>query len=453
MSYNRTTAEYQQLDAQHHLHPFTDFKDLLEKGSRIVVKAEGPYIYDSEGNKILDGMAGLWCCNLGYGRQEIVDAVNQQLQELPYYNNFFQCSHPPAVELSKLLTDIAPEHMNNVFYTNSGSEANDTVIRMVHRYWDLKEQPQRKTIIARNNGYHGSTIAAGSLGGMSGMHKQYATLPGIEHIDQPYWFGEGGDLSPEEFGLQTAQKLEAKIQQLGADQVGAFIAEPIQGAGGVIIPPTSYWPEIQRICNEYGVLLVCDEVICGFGRTGEWFGSDYFNIKPDLMPFAKGVTNGYQPLGGVLVGDRVADVLKSGGGEFTHGFTYSGHPASCAAAIATIKSLRDEKIIDNVKNNTGPYLQQRLAELKDHPLVGEVRCIGFIMAIELVKDKASRERYDEELGAGSLCRDACVANGLIMRAVGDTMVMSPPLTLSKEQIDELVSKARAALDDTATALA
>lgn len=453
MSYNRTTAEYQQLDAKHHLHPFTDFKDLVEKGSRIVVKAEGPYIYDSEGNKILDGMAGLWCCNLGYGRQEIVDAVNQQLQELPYYNNFFQCSHPPAVELSKLLTDIAPEHMNNVFYTNSGSEANDTVIRMVHRYWDLKEQPQRKTIIARNNGYHGSTIAAGSLGGMGGMHKQYATLPGIEHIDQPYWFGEGGDLSPEEFGLQTAQKLEAKIQQLGADQVGAFIAEPIQGAGGVIIPPATYWPEIQRICNEYGVLLVCDEVICGFGRTGEWFGSDYFNIKPDLMPFAKGVTNGYQPLGGVLVGDRVADVLKSGGGEFTHGFTYSGHPASCAAAIATIKSLRDEKIIDNVKNNTGPYLQQRLAELSDHPLVGEVRCIGFIMAIELVKDKASRTRYDEELGAGSLCRDACVANGLIMRAVGDTMVMSPPLTLTKEQIDELVSKARAALDDTAKALA
>lgn len=453
MTEMRSTAEWQALDAKHHLHPFTDFKELLEKGSRIIVKAEGSYIYDSEGNKILDGMAGLWCCNLGYGRQEIVDAVSQQLVELPFYNNFFQCSHPPSIELSRLITEIAPEHMNNVFYTNSGSEANDTVIRLIHRFWDLNDQPQRKTIIARKNGYHGSTIAAGSLGGMSGMHKQYATLPGIEHIDQPYWFGEGGDMDPAEFGLKVARQLESKIDELGAENVGAFIAEPIQGAGGVIVPPETYWPEIARICKDKGILLVCDEVICGFGRTGEWFGSDYFGVEPDLIPFAKGVTNGYQPLGGVLVADRVANVLKAGGGEFTHGFTYSGHPASCAAAIATIKSLRDEKHIDRVREETGPYLQQRWAELAEHPLVGEARGVGFVAALELVKDKAKRERFDEELGAGGLCRDACVEVGLVMRAVGDTMIIAPPLTLSKEQIDELVDKAKQALDITAKQLA
>lgn len=448
----KTTAQLQALDAKHHLHPFTDFKELVEKGSRIIVKADGVYIYDSEGEKILDGMSGLWCCNLGYGRKEIVEAVNQQLQELPYYNNFFQCSHPPAIELSSLLCEVAPAQMNNVFYTNSGSEANDTNIRMIHRYWDLKEQPQRKTIISRKNAYHGSTIAAASLGGMDGMHKQFTTMGGVEFIDQPYWFGEGGDTDKEEFGLQVARQLEAKIDELGADNVAAFIAEPIQGAGGVIVPPASYWPEIQRICNDKGILLVCDEVICGFGRTGEWFASTYFGVTPDLITFAKGVTNGYQPLGGVLVSDRVASVLKSGGGEFTHGFTYSGHPASCAAAIATIKTLRDEKIIDNVKNETGEYLQQRWNELADHPIVGETRGVGFVAALELVKDKNSRERYDEDCTAGAACRDACVANGLVMRAVGDTMIIAPPLTMTKAQIDELVEKAKLALDATAKQL-
>ncbi|MCV6613882.1 MAG: aspartate aminotransferase family protein [Cellvibrionaceae bacterium] len=452
-AHDRSTAQWQQLDAQHHLHPFTDFKELADKGSRIIVKAEGAYIYDSEGNKLLDGMAGLWCCNLGYGRQDIVDAVSAQLQQLPFYNNFFQCSHPPAIELSRLLTEVAPAHMNNVFYTNSGSEANDTVIRLIHRYWDLQEQPQRKTIISRKNAYHGSTVAAGSLGGMNGMHKQYATLPGIEHIDQPYWFGEGGDMNPAEFGLAAARQLEAKIDELGADKVAAFIAEPIQGAGGVIIPPETYWPEISRICKDKGILLVCDEVICGFGRTGEWFGSNYFGVEPDLIPFAKGVTNGYQPLGGVLVSDRVANVLKAGGGEFTHGFTYSGHPASCAAAIAVIKALKEEGHIERVREQTGPYLQQRLAELAEHPLVGEVRGAGFVAAIELVKDKAKRQRFEEDDGVGGICRDACIAAGLVMRAVGDTMIISPPLTLDKAQIDELVDKARAALDATAAQLA
>lgn len=446
------TTQLQTLDRAHYLHPFTDFKELGEKGTRLITRAEDAYIFDEQNNPILDGMSGLWCCNLGYSRKEIAEAVSRQLNELPYYNSFFQCAHTPAIELAKELASIAPVHMNNVFYTSSGSEANDTVVRMVQRYWDLKGQPERKTIISRHNGYHGSTIAGASLGGMGFMHKQFTQLPNIEHIAQPYWFAEGGDMDKAEFGLQTARALEEKIQELGANKVAAFIAEPIQGAGGVIVPSETYWPEIQRICDQYDILLITDEVICGFGRTGEWFGADYFNVKPDLMPFAKAVTNGYQPLGGVMVGDRVANVLKTGEGEFAHGYTYSGHPAACAAALATIKILKEEKILERVKNETGPYLQKRWAELAEHPIVGETRGVGFVAALELVKDKNTRERYDSDATAGATCRDACIANGLVMRAVGDAMIIAPPLILSIEQIDELIDKAKRALDQTAETL-
>ncbi|MEH6548420.1 MAG: aspartate aminotransferase family protein [Pseudomonadales bacterium] len=442
------TQNLQQLDREHHLHPFTDFHELAEKGSRIIVKADGAYIYDSEGNKILDGMSGLWTCALGYGRTEIADAVYQQLQELPYYNTFFQCAHPASIELAQELTSIAPAHMNNVFFTSSGSEANDTNIRLVLRYWALQDQPERKIIIGRKNGYHGSTIAAASLGGMNGMHKQFNPMPDIEHVDQPYFFGEGGDLSEDEFGLKAAQSLEAKILEVGAENVAAFIAEPVQGAGGVVIPPATYWPEIQRICNEYGILLIVDEVICGFGRTGEWFGSDTFGIKPDLITFAKAVTNGYQPLGGVLVGDRVADVLKADGGEFTHGYTYSGHPAACAAALAVLRIYKEDKIIERVKE-ISPYFCERLKSLADHPLVGEVRAMGMFGAIELVKNKETRERFDSDGATGALCRDYCVDGGVILRGVGESLITAPPLTITRDQIDELVEKARSALDSAA----
>ncbi len=440
------TADLQAIDTAHFLHPFTDFKDLGQKGSRIISKAEGAYIYTSEGQKLLDGMSGLWCCNLGYSQQSITDAVAAQLQELPYYNSFFQCSHPPAIELASELAKITPEHINNVFYTNSGSEGNDTIIRLIRRYWDLKEQPNKRYIISRDNAYHGSTIAAASLGGMDFMRKQFNVLPDIVHVDQPYWYAEGGDLSPEEFGVKAAQSLEAKILELGVDNVAAFIAEPIQGAGGVIIPPDSYWPEVKKILAKYDILFVSDEVIFGFGRTGKMFGCDYYDTKPDFINFAKAVTNGYQPLGGVMIGDKVADVLKSDGGEFGHGFTYSGHPAACAAALATLKIMRDENIVDNVANNTGPYFQGRFEEVNDHPLVGETRSLGLVGAIELVKDKATRERYSSDGDAGALCRDASLANDLVMRATGDTMIIAPPLIVTKEQIDELIDKARAALD-------
>ncbi|UIP85808.1 aspartate aminotransferase family protein [Pseudomonas phenolilytica] len=442
------TLHWQALSRDHHLPPFTDYKALNAKGTRIITKASGVYLWDSEGHKILDAMAGLWCVNVGYGREELVEAAAKQMRELPYYNLFFQTAHPPAVALAKAIADIAPAGMNHVFFTGSGSEANDTVLRMVRHYWAIKGQPAKKVIIGRWNGYHGSTIAGASLGGMKAMHEQGdGPIPGIEHIDQPYWFGEGGDMSPEEFGVRIADQLEQKILEVGEDKVAAFIAEPIQGAGGVIIPPESYWPRVKEILARYDILFIADEVICGFGRTGEWFGSDYYGFEPDLMPIAKGLTSGYIPMGGVVVRDEVVRTLNEGG-EFYHGFTYSGHPVAAAVALENIRILREEKIVERVKTKTAPYLQSRWQELAEHPLVGEARGVGMLGALELVKNKKTRERF-AEAGVGMRCREHCFRNGLVMRAVGDTMIVSPPLVIAEGEIDELIGKVRLCLDATA----
>lgn len=450
-SNNPQTREWQALSNDHHLAPFSDFKQLKVKGPRIITKAHGVYLWDSEGNKILDGMAGLWCVAIGYGRDELADAAAKQMKELPYYNLFFQTAHPPVLELAKVISDIAPAGMNHVFFTGSGSEGNDTMLRMVRHYWAIKGQPNKKTIISRKNGYHGSTVAGASLGGMTYMHEQGdLPIPGITHIAQPYWYGEGGDMSPEEFGVWAANQLEEKILEVGVDNVGAFIAEPIQGAGGVIVPPETYWPRIKEILAKYDILFVADEVICGFGRTGEWFGSDFYDLKPHMMTIAKGLTSGYIPMGGLIVHDDVVAVLNEGG-DFNHGFTYSGHPVAAAVALENIRILRDEKIVNRVHEETAPYLQKRLRELADHPLVGEVRGVGMLGAIELVQDKATRKRY-EGRGVGMICRTFCFDNGLIMRAVGDTMIISPSLVISKSEIDELVTKARQCLDLTLAAL-
>ncbi len=448
---NAKTREWQALSRDHHLPPFTDYKQLNEKGARIITKAEGVYIWDSEGNKILDAMAGLWCVNVGYGREELVQAATRQMRELPFYNLFFQTAHPPVVELAKAIADVAPEGMNHVFFTGSGSEANDTVLRMVRHYWATKGQPQKKVVIGRWNGYHGSTVAGVSLGGMKALHEQGDfPIPGIVHIAQPYWYGEGGDMSPDEFGVWAAEQLEKKILEVGEENVVAFIAEPIQGAGGVIVPPDTYWPKIREILAKYDILFIADEVICGFGRTGEWFGSQYYGNAPDLMPIAKGLTSGYIPMGGVVVRDEIVEVLNQGG-EFYHGFTYSGHPVAAAVALENIRILREEKIIEKVKAETAPYLQKRWQELADHPLVGEARGVGMVAALELVKNKKTRERFTDK-GVGMLCREHCFRNGLIMRAVGDTMIISPPLVIDPSQIDELITLARKCLDQTAAAV-
>lgn len=453
-SKQQNTARWKADDNRHFMHPFTDTRDLAEKGgARIITRAEGVYIHDSEGNRILDGMAGLWCVNLGYGRQELVDAAAEQMKELPYYNSFFQCTHPPAIELARVLSELAPGNFHHVFFTGSGSEANDTQIRLVRRYWALQGEPERMTIIARKNAYHGSTLGGASLGGMSPMHEQMVLpVPGIEHIEQPYYFELGQGMPEDEFGLQQARLLEEKILEIGPEKVAAFIGEPVQGAGGVIIPPETYWPEIQRICDKYSILLIADEVITAFGRLGEWFASPRFGIRPDLITFAKGVTSGYLPLGGTLVGDRVAQTVIEKGGEFAHGYTYSGHPAACAVALETLRIMQREAIVERVREETAPYFGQRWGRLAEHPLIGEARSLGLVGAIEIVRDKVTRERFDKDLGAGTRCRDICVDNGIVMRAVGDTMIVSPPLVIEKAQIDELVDTAWKCLDLTQQSL-
>ena len=436
--------------AAHHLPPFTDHGMLAaEGGPRIIVAAEGCRLTDSTGRTYLDGMAGLWCVNVGYGRRELAEAAYRQMLELPYYNTFFKTATPPVLDLSRKIASLLPDHINHVHFVNSGSEANDTIVRMVRHYYNLIGKPEKKVFISRHNAYHGSTMASASLGGMAPMHAQGdLPLPGFVHVMQPHWFAEGGDMTPEEFGIVAARAVEDAIHELGADRVAAFIGEPVQGAGGVVIPPRTYWPEINRICREHDILLVCDEVICGFGRTGNWFGRDTFRIEADIVPMAKGLSSGYLPIGAVAVGDKVADVLIGEGGEFFHGMTYSGHPAACAVALENIRILEDERLVERVRDDLAPYFGEALARLAGHPLVGETRSVGLLGGVELVRDKAARKRFDPLGRAGLICRDHCFELGLVMRACGDTMVLSPPFVITREEIDEIVALAGEALDRT-----
>lgn len=446
------TVDLQRLDAAHHMHPFTKGDELNAKGARVITKAKGVMLTDSEGIEILDGMAGLWCVNLGYGRTELAQAAAAQMEQLPFYNTFFQTTHPPVVALSSRIAELTPEGMNHTFFASSGSEANDTNIRLVRQYWALMGKPDKKVIISRKNGYHGSSMGSASLGGMAFMHAQGGMpIPDITHIDQPYWYAEGGDMDPAEFGLQRARLLEEEIDRLGEGNVAAFIAEPIQGAGAVIIPPETYWPKIQRICDERDILFIADEVICGFGRTGEWFGSQTLNIRPDVMTIAKGLSSGYQPIGGSVISDAVADVINSD--EFAHGYTYSGHPVACAVALENLRLLDEEGIVTRVKDEAAPHLAKKWKELADHPLVAEARSIGLMGALELSPDKANRAPFKVDAGTvGLRCRERCFANGLVMRHVGDTMIIAPPLSISNDEIDLLCARAAKALDETLAGL-
>ena len=448
-----STLHLQEMDRKFHIHPFTDTQNLANEGTLVMVKGDGIYVWDSEGKKYLDAMSGLWCVALGYGRSELADVAAQQMTQLPYYNSFFKSSVQSAISLADKLAEISPPHINHSFFTASGSEANDTVIRMVRRYWDLCGRTEKKVLISRSNAYHGSTIGGASLGGMRFMHEQGdLPIPNVVHIEQPYMFELQEEMDEAEFALLCARKLEDKIKQLGADRVAAFVAEPVQGAGGVIIPPRGYWQEVQRICRKHDVLLVVDEVICGFGRLGTWFGSDYYEVEADLMPVAKALTSGYIPLGGVLISDRVAEALIKRGKEFAHGFTYSGHPVSCAVALKNIEILENEKLINRMAEEIGPALKQKWDRLADHPIVGETRSVGGLAALELVADKKTRRRYDDKFTAGYTCRDICLNEGVIMRAVRDTMVVCPPLIITQSQLDEMVSLVRLCLDKTAARL-
>ncbi|KUJ77914.1 aminotransferase [Ruegeria marisrubri] len=441
------TAELQAIDAAHHMHPFSTNEDLAKEGVRVITRAKGVYLTDSEGEEILDAMAGLWCVNIGYGRDELAEVAARQMRELPYYNTFFKTTHVPALALANKLAELAPGDLNHVFFAGGGSEANDTNIRMVRTYWAEKGKPEKNVIISRHNAYHGSTVGSASLGGMAGMHAQGGIpIPNIHHINQPNWWAEGGDMTPEEFGLARARELEEAILELGEDRVAAFIAEPVQGAGGVIVAPDTYWPEIQRICDKYEILLIADEVICGFGRTGNWFGSQTVGIRPHIMTIAKGLSSGYAPIGGSIVCDEVAGVI--GNCEFNHGYTYSGHPVAAAVALENLRILEEEKVIDHVRNVAAPYLKEKWEALVDHPLVGEARIVGMMGSIALTPEKETRAKFASEPGTiGLITRERCFANNLVMRHVGDRMIISPPLIITRDEIDEMFVRIRKSLDE------
>lgn len=448
MPRNYDIAELKRLDVAHHLPAQQDYK-LIEDigGSRIVTHAEGCYIHDGDGNRILDGMAGLWCVNVGYGREELVEVAAEQMRELPFYNTFFKTATPATVLLAHRIAGLTGGKLQHIFFNGSGSEANDTVFRMVRHYWKLKGEPKRKIFISRWNAYHGSTVAGVSLGGMKFMHEQGdLPIPGIEHVRQPYWFGEGFDMDKREFGKLCAAAIEERILEVGPENVAAFIGEPVQGAGGVVIPPEGYWQEVEAICRKYGILLVADEVICGFGRTGEWFGHQTLGFTPDLVPMAKGLSSGYLPISATAVSSDIVDVLKTGG-DFVHGFTYSGHPVCAAVALRNIDIIEREGLVSRTRDDTGPYLAEALKRLDDHPLVGETRSIGLLGAVEIVSKKGTNERFGGKEGtAGPIVRDHCIANGLMVRGIRDTIVMCPPLTISHQQIDDLVAIIGASLD-------
>lgn len=445
----RSTRYYQTLDAAHHIHAFLDQKALNEKGALVIAKGQGLNLWDTDGKRYLDGMSGLWCTALGYGRADLNAAAARQLEELPYYNLFFHTTHPRVVELSELLFSLLPKHYSHAIYTNSGSEANEVLIRSVRRYWQVVGKPQKRIMIGRWNGYHGSTLGSTALGGMGFMHEMGGMLPDFAHIGEPYYFAEGGELSEEAFGLKAARELEAKILELGAENVAAFVAEPFQGAGGMIFPPASYWAEVQRICRQYDVLLCADEVIGGFGRTGEWFAHEHFGFQPDTLTIAKGLTSGYIPMGGLVLSKRIADALVQEGGVFAHGLTYAGHPVAAAVAIANLTALRDEKIVETVKADTGPYLQKLLREtFADHPLIGDIQGTGLVAALQFAEDKATRKRFANENDIAWHCRTAGFDEGLIIRSTLGRMIMAPALVATHAELDELVEKTKRAVDRT-----
>lgn len=447
---NYDIAELRRLDVAHHL-PAQQDHGLMQKlgGSTIITRASGCHIYDGDGRAILDGMAGLWCVQVGYGREELARAAYDQMVELPYYNTFFKTATPPAVNLAAKIASVLGGSLTHVFFNSSGSEAIDTLIRLARFYWSAKGQPERNIIIARNNAYHGSTIGGVSLGGMGPMRSQGGPLvPGFEHIMQPYAFNLGFGEDEETFCNRAVAALEERILSVGPDKVAAFIGEPVQGAGGVIIPPAGYWPKIEAVCRKYGILLICDEVICGFGRLGAWFGFQKYGVQPDLVSMAKGLSSGYLPISAVGVADHIVEVLRSYGDDFIHGYTYSGHPTCAAVALANIEIIQREGLVERVASDIGPYAQAAFASLTDHPLVGQARMTGLIGAVEIVSEPGTNHRFGGKEGkAGPIVRDVCIAHGLMVRAIRDSLVFCPPLVITHQEVDKAVGILRQALDE------
>ncbi len=433
------------LDRHHVFHPFTSIAEQQTAGPRIMTGGNGIWIRDAEGREYMDAMAGLWCVNVGYGREEIAEAMADQACRLAYYHAFMGNANEPAIRLAERLAEITPPGLDRFFFCNSGSEANDTAVKLVWYYWNLRSLPEKKKIVARRDAYHGVTLGAGSLSGLPQLHAAFdLPLPGFLHVRKPHYYREGRpDESEEAFARRLAEELDALIEAEGPETVGAFIGEPLMGAGGVIPPPQGYWQAVQPVLRHHDVLLIADEVVCGFGRLGTPFGSHRYGIEPDLMTVAKGITSGYFPVSGAVVSERVWDVLASASAErgpFAHGHTTSLHPVGAAAALANLDIIKRESLVDRAAR-LGSSLQRRLREaVADHPLVGEVRGDGLIAAVELVADRASGARFPAEEKVGMRLHRVLLEDGLISRALGDAMAFSPPLVIEGAEIEEAVQR-------------
>ena len=449
-----TNTSWSSRDAAHHLHPFTNIKRLEAEGAFVVTRGRGIYVYDEHGREYIEGMAGLWSASLGFDEPRLVEAATRQMRELPFYSTFSQKSHPAAIELAERLIAMMPVPMSQVCFSNSGSEANDTAVKLVWYYNNAIGRPKKKKIISRIKGYHGVTIAAGSLTGLPYVHEDFdLPIPNIRHADCPHFYrlGKPGE-TEEAFGLRMAESLEALIQREGPDSVAAFIAEPIQGTGGVIIPPASYFPAVQAVLRKYDVLLIADEVICGFGRTGNMFGSQTMGLQPDIITLAKALSASFLPISATVISAPIHEALRRHSDKvasFAHGFTYSGHPVCAAVALETLKIYEERDIVGHVRR-VGPRLQAGLRVLEDHPLVGEVRGIGLFAGVDLVADKASKRMFDPKLGVGVAFERAALEEGLILRGRGDTIAISPPLIITETEVDEMVARLTRALDKAAT---
>lgn len=433
--------------AQQILHPATSIHDLTENGPRIIERAQGCHIVDSTGKHYLDAVAGLWCMNIGYGRESVSQAMADASRQLAYYHTFAGTSNPPQIALAEKLASLVPDNLGHIFYGSSGSDGNDTLMKIVWYYNALRGQPEKRKIIARHHAYHGTSVATASLTGLPSFHKGFGLpIDDIEHVSTPHYYRYGhADETEWQYSQRLANELDQRIQSLGAEHVAAFIAEPVMGAGGVIPPPEGYFQSIQAVLKKHDVLLIVDEVVCGFGRLGTMFGHEHYGIQPDLMNTAKGLTSGYFPLSAVFISDTVYDVLKTGSadmGAFAHGYTYSGHPVGCAVALENLRILASEQLVENAAT-CGRYLQEQLQHaLGEHPHVGEIRGQGFIAGVQLIEERDTRKRFNPAHKMAAKVTQVCAQQGLILRPLptADTIAMSPPLTFTQDNVDELVDK-------------
>ena len=437
------TEELWRKDRDHNIHPWTNFASFKNEGSLVMSHSEGPYVYDSDGNQFIDGIGGLWCVNIGYGRDEMAEAIADQVRQIPYYSTFNHLTTPPAATLAAKLAELAPGSLNHVFFGTGGSMANDTAVRIIHFYFNRLGKKNKKKIIARTDGYHGSTYLAMSMTGVTFDHQGFDLAPDlVHHIPAPNCYRRPEGMTEEEFCDAKVADLENKILELGPENVACFIAEPIMGAGGVIVPPKGYHRKTREVCNKYEVLYISDEVVTGFGRLGHFFASEaVFDFVPDVITCAKGISSGYLPLSATILSEQIYDVIsvpQAKGALFTHGFTYSGHPVVCAAGVKNIEIMERENICGHVRD-VGPYFESQLGKLLDYPIVGDVRGSHFMMCIENVADKATKEIFPAEVAIGQRIAHHCQQRGLIVRPIAHLNVMSPPLILDRTQIDTVVS--------------